>query len=143
MSKQWTVAAPAGGEHDEAWYYARRTGPDGERVILELHLTAGERHAAGDVHCYVEPDGHTTDDLDGCTVRGTLPARQAYDAWQAAARDNQAAYAYLAEVEVPPETPGMPAHAQAALAERDARIADLQAQLAQAQAGRPRVRRTS
>lgn len=108
-------------------YYQRVTGPDGGRLIAELHFGIGDGHVAAAVHHYVEPDGHASADLDGCTPRSSLPARDVYDRWVAAGRGDQAAFELLAEVEVPAVLPPVPAHAQR-------QIDDLQRQLAAAQA---------
>jgi hypothetical protein len=115
------------------WYYARRVTDDGVRVILELHLDAGEQHATAAIHAYTEPDDHVTDDLAGCKIRGSLPGREHYDTWLLADRSDDHAFGLLAEVDVPALVPGIPSHAADRIAELEAEVAMLRAQAS----GRP------
>lgn len=119
-------------------YYLRRASDDGERVILELHLDAGEQHVTAAIHAYTEPDGHTANDLDGCRIRGTLPGREHYDSWLLAGRDDDHAFQVLAEVDVPALVPGIPSHAADRIAELEAEVERLRAQVDNR--GVPRVR---
>lgn len=128
-SRQWKTTSDDGGT-STTWYYARRTADDGTRVILELHLDAGEQHATAAIHAYTEPDDHTGDDLDGCRIRGTLPGREHYDSWLLADRSDDHAFAVLAEVDVPALVPGIPGHAADRIAELEAEVTRLRSQVA-------------
>lgn len=110
-------------------YYQRVTDHHGARLIAELHFGVGEGHVAAAIHHYVEPDGHTGADLDGCQVRASTPGRALYDQWIVAGRDDEAAYQLLADADVPAAVPPVPQHAQAQIELLQRQLAATQQQL--------------